>query len=162
MKFLENSERDNAEEYMMRAVEVAKKSTCLKSKCGSVIIKDGRTIGEGFNSPPANLESQRRCLDDKTTYDERVSDKSCCVHAEERAIMDALKRNPEEIEGSTLYFVRLDRNNNILFSKKPWCTICSKMALDTGVGEFILWHEEGICLYDTKEYNSLSFQYKKI
>jgi hypothetical protein len=33
------------------------------------------------------------------------------------------------------------------------------MALDAGVKEFILWHEHGICSYDTEEYNRLSFEY---
>lgn len=47
----------------------------------------------------------------------------------------------------------------ILKAGKPYCTICSKMALDVGIAEFVLWHEEGITVYDTKEYNELSFQY---
>lgn len=34
-----------------RAVEVAKNATCGRSKCGSVIAKNGKIIGEGFNSP---------------------------------------------------------------------------------------------------------------
>ncbi len=34
-----------------RAAEVARKATCGRSKCGSVIAKDGKIIGEGFNSP---------------------------------------------------------------------------------------------------------------
>ena len=163
MRYLNDAdEKEGAVIYLNSAIKAAKKSTCLESKCGSVIIKEEEIIGEGFNSPPANLESQRKCLTEKATYDEKITDKTCCVHAEERAIIDALKKNPEKIEGSILYFVRLDMKNNMLFSKRPYCTICSKMALDTGIKEFVLWHEEGICVYDTQEYNSLSFDYKKI
>ncbi|MBR7036894.1 hypothetical protein IKI14_03340 [bacterium] len=32
------------------------------------------------------------------------------MHAEQRAIMDALKNHPDEIEGSDLYFIRLDKD----------------------------------------------------
>ena len=35
------------------------------------------------------------------------------------------------------------------------------MALDVGIAEFVLWHEKGVCVYDTKEYNELSFQFGK-
>lgn len=34
-----------------RAVEVAQNATCGRSRCGSVIAKNGKIIGEGFNSP---------------------------------------------------------------------------------------------------------------
>jgi hypothetical protein len=46
-------------------------------------------------------------------------------------------------------------------SGKPYCTICSKSALDIGIKEFVLWHEDGICAYDTAEYNLLSFDYQE-
>jgi len=34
------------------------------------------------------------------------------------------------------------------------------MTLDIGIKEFVLWHEKGFCVYDTDEYNVLSFGYK--
>lgn len=144
---------------MNKAKLVAIDSKCLRSKCGSIIVMGAEIIGVGYNSPPSNLESQRRCNNPKEGYDKKVTDKTCCVHAEERAIIDALKRNPEKIKDSTLYFVRLDSEDEIIFAGKPYCTICSKMALDVGIKEFVLWHEEGITSYDTEEYNNLSFGY---
>lgn len=88
-----------------------------------------------------------------------MTDKTCCVHAEQRAIMDALRNNSNEIAGSSLYFVRLNKNGTFSRAGKPYCTICSKMALDVGIEEFILWHKQGICVYNTEEYNKLSFLY---
>ena len=152
--------KDNASiEFMNMAIEVAKKATCLRSKCGAILVKDNRVIGEGFNSPSGNLESQRRCLNDKDLLNKKVTDKTCCIHAEERAIMDVLKKNPEKIRGSVLYFIRLDLEDNKLFAGKPYCTMCSKMALDIGVKNFVLWHKEGITSYETEEYNDLSYSY---
>ncbi len=145
--------------WMLAAEEVAKSATCGRSKCGSVIVKDGEIIGGGFNSPAGNREDQRRCGVEKTSYHRKVTDKTCCVHAEERAIMDALRRNPEKISGAVLYFVRLDGEGKSKFSGQPYCTICSKLALDTGIAEFVLWHESGITAYQTDEYNDLSYQF---
>ena len=156
MKYLS---KDEAQIYLDKAVEAALKSTCERAKCGSVIVKDNKIIGTGFNSPPANKESQRRCSFSKESYAKKITDKTCCIHAEQRAIMDALRKNPDKLSGSRLYFIRLDNNGTPSRAGEPYCTICSKMALDVGISEFVLWHDKGVCVYDTKEYNSLSFQF---
>lgn len=161
MIFLDKESEILASQYFELAAEIAKKATCERSKCWCVIVKDGKIIWEWFNSPAKHLESQRRCWYDKKSYDFKVTDKTCCIHAEQRAIMDALKRHPDEIEWSDLYFMRLDKDWNPSRSWKPYCTICSKMALDTWIKNFLLWHEEGIAQYDTEEYNILSYQYKE-
>lgn len=158
---LTSSEEEEAFEYIIRASEVAASATCERHHCGSVIVKDGEIIGQGFNSPPGGLEEQRRCSLPKDTYHKKVTDKTCCIHAEERAVMDALRRNPDKISGSRLYFTRIDAAGKPIRSGKPYCTICSKRVLDAGVAEFVLWHEEGVCVYDTREYNLLSFQYSE-
>jgi len=161
MFFLEKGEDVEKESlyFIAECKKEALKSTCARSKCGSVIVKDKEIIGRGFNSPPKNLESQARCECDKSNFHEKVTDKTCCIHAEQRAVMDTLKNHPEKLSGSRLYFIRLDGDGEISFAGKPYCTICSKMALDTGIKEFVLYHAEGICIYDTEEYNDLSFNY---
>jgi deoxycytidylate deaminase len=151
---------DEIKRYLEEAARLAKESTCKRDKCGSVIVKDGEIIGGGFNSPPGNLESQRRCDNNKKEYHKKVTDKTCCIHAEQRAILNALSKNPEKLIGSILYFVRLDSEDKISFAGKPYCTICSKLSLDVGIKEFVLLHEEGSVSYPTEEYNSLSFNYK--
>ena len=40
----------------------------------------------------------KRCTCDKASYHRKVTDKTCCIHAEQRAIMNALRNHPEEIE----------------------------------------------------------------
>jgi len=59
-------------EYFNEAKREALKSTCLRAKCGAVIVKENKIIGKGFNSPPKNLESQRRCLNNKEDYDQEI------------------------------------------------------------------------------------------
>ena len=147
------------QQFLESATLVAQNATCTRSKCGSVIVKDGVIIGEGCNTPPGDIEMQRRCTCEKSSYHTKVTDKTCCVHAEQRAIMDALRRNPDKLIGSRLYFVRLDNDNKKTRAGKPYCTICSKMSLDVGIAEFVLWREEGFCVFDTREYNTLSYQF---
>jgi len=143
---------------MRKATEVAEKALCFQAKCGTVIVKEGEIIGQGYNAPPLDKEENRTCDKDfspgKLKYD-----RTCCMHAEWRAIADALKRNPKKLKGSKLYFTRVNRNGKIKKSGKPYCTVCSRMALDAGIDKFVLWHEDGICEYPTDEYNRLSYQY---
>lgn len=172
MKFLTGYEKDEAVHYFNEAAKEALKSKCLRSKCGTVIVKSNKyngyqsIIGKGFNSPPGN--SENRCNRKSELSEKFKSDKTCCVHAEQRAIMDVLINyvNPlnkhNALKNTRLYFIRLDDNNEIKKSGMPYCTICSKMTLDAGIKEFTLWHPHGICVYNTLEYNELSFNYGKI
>lgn len=140
-----------------RLIDVAKKATCKRSKCGSVIVNNGIIIGEGYNSMPCNEVGD--CFKESLAPTFK-SDKTCCIHAEQRAIMDALSKNSEQIKGSTLLFIRLDENDNPKYSGDPYCSICSKMSLDVGIESFVLYHKEGWTSYNTKEYNEITFQYK--
>lgn len=146
--------------FLDKAAEVAGESTCLGKKCGAIIVESGEIIGRGFNSPPGNLESQRRCGLDKKSLDRKITDKTCCGHAEWRAIIDALRNNPNRLKGSRLYYRKLDDDGNPSESGRPYCTRCSKDALDVGISEWVLLHKEGVTIYNSKEYNLLSYQYK--
>jgi len=144
---------------MDEAASVAEHALCLRSKCGSVIVKDGEIIGEGYNAPPLDNLEFLTCLDEYKLPQKFKYDRTCCVHAEERAIMDALKKNSEKLNGSRLYFIRLDKDGAKKKAGKPCCTVCSRLALDAGIYEFVLWHAEGICVYNMDEYNRISYQY---
>ncbi len=74
--------------------------------------------------------------------------------------MDALARNADKIISFRLYFMRLDEEDNLTRAVNPYCTICSKMTLDAGIQEFVLWHEDEICVYETDDYNLLSYEFK--
>ena len=158
MRYLTGEEKKEALFYLFEAANIAEQSSCYRSKCGSVLVKEDHIIGVGFNSPPLN-ETLKYCLKDSLTVNFK-SDKTCCIHAEQRSINEALKNFPEKIFGSRMYFTRIDQNNQPVRSGKPYCTMCSKMSLDVGVSEWVLWHDEGICLYDSREYNLLSFQFR--
>lgn len=155
-------------QYMIPELEVieeAKLATCCRSKCGSIIVPSGiypigpYIIGRGHNSMPCNVEGS--CFKDDLPSDFK-SDKTCCVHAEQRAIMNALATNASYVPGSTLFFIRLDENDQPKVSGDPYCTICSKMTLDVGIKYFCLYRSNGWVAYETEYYNWLSYQYKNI
>lgn len=146
---------------MEYAAEAAKRSLCLRSRCGAVIVKNGEVIGEGYNAPPKDSVEAGTCLEEFALPQRFKYDRTCCVHAEWRALFDAARRNPEKLRGADLYFVRVDEKGTIKKAGKPYCTVCSRLALDNGLGGFALWHEEGIRLYPTEEYHRLSSEYSE-
>src|SRR3989344_1434987 len=158
MKKLAGVEEQEAIKWMEKAALVARKALCLRAKCGTVIVKDGEVIGEGHNAPPLDEEENRMC-DKELGLGKPKYDQTCCIHAEWRAIMDASKRNPNKLAGAKLYFTRIDDQEKIKKSGKPYCTVCSRLALYAGIKSFLLWHEEGVCEYPTHKYNQLSYQY---
>ncbi len=147
-------------QFFTCAADAAKKSLCLRDKCGAVIVKNGKVIGEGYNSPPNNNPLNRKC-DYRFSIKNRKKPKAdctCCVHAEWRAIIAALKSGTD-ITGSTLYFTRVDLAGALVHSGDPYCTVCSRLALDVGIKYWVLWHESGIKIYDAKTYNDISYEF---
>lgn len=158
MRILSGEEEEEAIKYFNFAADMARRhSLCLRAKTGAVIVNDGVAFSIGYNSPPERKRLER-CLKDDLP-DEFKSDKTCCIHAEQVAINNALKHDPERLKGSRIYFVRVDEDGNIERAGKPYCTDCSKEILFEHIDEVALWHDEGICVYDSKEYNALSFRH---
>lgn len=147
------------ETFLSEALIEAKKATCTSSKVGAIIVKDGIVIGRGFNSPPGDLESQRRCGKKSELKPGFKSDRSCCVHAEQRAILAATKKSPDKLIGSDLYLARLTGDSSKKEFSKPYCTICSKLILDVGIKRTIRLKPEGVVVYEAEEYNNESYAY---
>jgi len=145
--------------YFEQAQVVATQATCHRARCGSVIVaKDGTIIGKGFNAPPNNDETQRMCDAQLDKSIKQNNDKTCCVHAEWNAILDALKNNPSKVEGSTLYFMRVNEEGEFTEAGDPYCTVCSRLALQSGIKVFGLWNS-GPQMIDAHIYNQKSYAY---
>lgn len=161
MRRVEPEDIDNILPFFEAAAEAAREATCLRAKCGSVVVsKAGLILGRGYNAPPLDSESQRTCdvrwdLGKKPKYD-----KTCCVHAEWNATMDTLVyATTEEIEGSKLYFMRVDGNGEFTDAGEPYCTTCSRIVMQAGIAEFVLWNAGGADIYTLPEYNKVSYGY---
>jgi deoxycytidylate deaminase len=146
--------------FISEAGKEAKKSICLRSNCGALIVKDEIIRGRGSNSPPGD-EKIPYCFKEFLPKDFK-SDKTCCIHAEKRAIDDCLYTFTRDvIKGSTLYFTRINGDKKIIPVDKPYCTMCSKDALDKGISKWVLFHQFGFVEYDAREYNEISFGFRE-
>ena len=153
-----NQEQKIHESFFLDAAREAQKALCLRARCGAVIVQNGKIVGRGYNAPPQNDVKKRKCELEFTQSRKPKSDRTCCVHAEWRAMVDAV-RTVNDLTGSTLYFARVDMEGNLKKSGEPYCTVCSRLALDIGIQYFGLWHEDKMKLYKTAEYNDRSYEF---
>ena len=88
--------------FMELAINLAKRSHCIRAQVGAVLTKDTRIISIGYNGPPAGTLN---CdLDFPELGCPRDSKGSCslALHAEQNAILYASK-NGSTVEGATIY-----------------------------------------------------------
>lgn len=114
--------RPSLDEYFMEiALVVATRSTCLRHKVGSVIVRDKRILSTGYNGAPTGLP---HCLDvgcrredfESGTHHERCR----AVHAEQNAIIQAAIHGVST-SGATLYCTH-----------QP-CILCAKMIINSQI-----------------------------
>jgi deoxycytidylate deaminase len=158
MKRVEGNEFEDIRSFFQEAADLAKDATCLRAKCGSVIVKNSVVIGRGFNSPAQEDEGQRFCDAEMDTHIKPKYDKTCCVHAEWRAVLDACKTNADKLGGSVLYFMRVDDRGGFTDAGDPFCTVCSRLTMEAGIAEFALYNHEGADIYSLSEYNQKSYE----
>jgi dCMP deaminase len=113
--------------YMELAVNLAKRSHCIRRHVGAVLTKDTRIISIGYNGPPAGTHN---CdIEWPETGCPKDSKGSCslALHAEQNTIIYATK-NGALIEGSTLYV-----------TLSP-CIACARIIFSTGIKRVIYLH----------------------
>lgn len=159
MKQLTGQEYSDTLPFFEAAAKEARGAMCLNAKCGSVIVKDGKIIGRGHNGPAHDDVANRYCTVEFDSSKKRKYDTTCCTHAEWRAVLDACKQSGQDVDGSTLYFMRVDENGNFTDAGEPYCTVCSRLTLESGVAEFALWNNGAADLYLILEYNQKSYKF---
>jgi|ERR1041384_50447 deoxycytidylate deaminase len=159
MHVLEGNDAQEALTWFDKCAEVASRSLCLRALCGAIIVKNGELIAEGFNSPPQNRHEYRTCLNEYDIPAGFRHDRTCCIHAEQRAIEKAQKAG-NDLTGSRIYFVAVDPEGSKIVATDLKCTICSRAVLDAGIAEFAFYAKEGIRVYEPAEVDALSYRYK--
>lgn len=132
-------------EYAIEAARLAAESPCAKSKRG-VVLFDGEDdaerivciAGKGFNGPPAGFV----CGNNESC---RASCAKLCLHAEERAIREALVEWGDPA-GLQLLHVKVE-NGDIVPGGGPSCWQCSRLVVDVGLrGVWLLEADVSKCL----------------
>ena len=113
--------------FMELAVNLSKRSHCIRRQVGAVLTKDTRIISIGYNGPPSGTHN---CdIEWPETGCPKDSKGSCslALHAEQNAIIYAVK-NGTLIEGATLYV-----------TLSP-CIACARIIYSTGIKKVFYLH----------------------
>lgn len=122
------------------AVQWARMSPCAKSKRGVVIFHPGtgEIRGRGYNAQPGLYA----CTGDDAC---RAACGKRCVHAEVRAIRDAIAHRatwspmPTLLPGLEALHVKIGDDGELVASGGPRCASCSREVLDVGIAGFWLY-----------------------
>lgn len=110
--------------YMELAVNLAKRSHCIKRHVGAVLAKDTRIISIGYNGPPSGTHNCDEEWPDVGCPRDSKGGCSLAIHAEQNAILFAVK-NKTSVEGATLYI-----------TLSP-CLACSRIIFSMGIEKVI-------------------------
>lgn len=88
--------------FMELAVNLAKRSHCIKAQVGAVLTRDTRIISIGYNGPPPGTHNCDEEFPGVGCPRDSKGSCSLALHAEENAILYAAK-NGSEVAGATLY-----------------------------------------------------------
>jgi len=102
--------------YMRMALEWAKLSHCKRAQVGSLIVKDGMIISDGFNGSPTGFNND--CEDESNQTHWYI------LHSEANAILKCAK-NGSSCKGSTLYMTH-----------SP-CKDCAKLIHQSGITKIV-------------------------
>ncbi len=88
--------------FMDLAINLAKRSHCIKAQVGAVLTKDTRIISIGYNGPPSGTHNCDIEFPEEGCPRDSKGSCSLALHAEQNAILYAAK-NGSTVEGATIY-----------------------------------------------------------
>ncbi|MEQ9299181.1 MAG: dCMP deaminase family protein [Cyclobacteriaceae bacterium] len=110
--------------FMELAVNLAKRSHCIKRHVGAVLTKDTRIISIGYNGPPSGTHNCDVEYPEQGCPRDSKGGCSLAIHAEQNAILYAVK-NKASVEGATLYV-----------TLSP-CLSCARIIYTMGIAQVI-------------------------
>jgi dCMP deaminase len=135
-------ERPNKTQYFLQiALSVAARSTCLRRKFGSVIVKDNTIIGTGYNGNARGVINchEAGCIKNLMNAPHSQAYDFCpAVHAEENAIINS---NRADRIGATLYIAGLDLEGNYTMAFP--CQRCQRKIINSQIKNVIILREDG-------------------
>jgi dCMP deaminase len=123
-KLLIMSKPDFDDIFMELAVNLAKRSHCIKKHVGAVLTKDTRIISIGYNGPPAGTHNCDVEFPENGCARDSKGSCSLALHAEQNAILYAVKNNTS-VEGSTLYVTLAP------------CLPCARIIFSMGISKVV-------------------------
>lgn len=132
------------EYYLDIAQTVSERSTCLRKRYGSIIVKNDVIISTGYNGAPRgrkNCSDLQFCQREKMGIPRGERYELCrSVHAEANAIIAAPR---EQMLGATLYICCTDPVDGSIVSGTSSCMMCKRMILNAGIETVVIRDETG-------------------
>ena len=125
--------------YLDIAQTVAERSTCLRRKFGSIIVKNDVIVSTGYNGAPRgrrNCTDLGECMRDKLNIPRGERYEMCrSVHSEQNAIIAAPR---EQMLGATLYMVCVSPEDGAVMPGTTSCMMCKRVVINAGISTVIV------------------------
>ncbi|MFA4954399.1 MAG: hypothetical protein WC641_03750 [Patescibacteria group bacterium] len=110
--------------HIVQELERVTSESTWNPQFGAMLVKDGRILVSGFAYKPFNKQQ----LADHPLLG---------IHAEESALMEALKRHIE-IQGADLYILGRRENGEVRYTENSYCcVVCSRLLVQSGINSII-------------------------
>ncbi len=133
-------DRVSKENYYLDIAEtVSERSTCLRKRYGSIIVKNDIIISTGYNGAPRgrqNCNDLKYCAREQLNIPRGERYELCrSVHSEANAIIAASREN---MLGSSLYICCTDPKTGEIVPGTNSCLMCKKLILNAGIARVII------------------------
>src|SRR4030065_2794420 len=117
--------RRTGDEYFVSITrQVATRSTCLRRKVGSIIVKDKRILTTGYNGAPMRVKN---CIEMGMCLREEMGVPS----GERHEIGRGLHAEQNAILQSAYHGVQI--RDSVIYSTNQPCALCAKMIINAGI-----------------------------
>jgi len=133
-------ERVSKENYYLDIAQtVAERSTCLRRKFGSIIVKNDVIVSTGYNGSP---RGRKNCDDLGSCYREKLGiprgeryELCRAIHSEQNAIIAAPR---EQMLGATLYMVCVSPEDGSVYGGTSSCSMCKRVIINAGIEKVVI------------------------
>ena len=133
-------DRVSKENYYLDIAEiVSERSTCLRRRFGSIIVKNDNIVATGYNGAPRgrkNCSDLASCKREEMNIPRGERYELCrSVHAEANAIIAAPR---DQMLGATVYLVCIDAVSGNLEAGTNSCMMCKRQIINAGIETVIV------------------------
>lgn len=145
------------EYYLSIAEQVAKRSTCMRTRHGCVIVKNDQIVATGYTGAPRNVmdcAERGTCLRSELKIPSGQRYEICrSVHSEQNAIINAARAGVSLYDGTLFLFsLKVFEGKEKIINAMP-CFICKKMVINAGIKTFVARQADGsFAVYDVKKW----------
>ena len=142
-------DRVSKENYYLDIAEiVSERSTCLRRRFGSIIVKNDNIVATGYNGAPRgrkNCSDLASCKREEMNIPRGERYELCrSVHAEANAIIAAPRT---EMLGATLYMCCTSPRDGSIMPDTSNCMMCKRMIINAGIEKVVIRRDQDT--YDT-------------